>query len=192
MTEKPNSKRGKTMSRDEEYRLEKFRRARRQRRLPGSPEDAVQDFRDELKAQGLKIDYDVGYGKPPKHTRFKPGVSGNPSGHRKKDRGLDMRAMVQESFLSEVSVRDGRAKRKRRPFLVALIMQKQKEALTDLKTFRELMRLAEKFGVFNLVRRPKRDYSDMTPEQREMAITAYHLMYKAGMVKDPAIRPPGG
>jgi hypothetical protein len=28
-------------------------------------------------------DYEVGYGKPPKHTRFRKGRSGNPSGGRK-------------------------------------------------------------------------------------------------------------
>jgi len=28
-------------------------------------------------------DYEVGYGKPPKHTRFKPGQSGNPKGRPK-------------------------------------------------------------------------------------------------------------
>jgi hypothetical protein len=30
--------------------------------------------------------YEVGYGKPPKHTRFQKGVSGNPSGRTKKAR----------------------------------------------------------------------------------------------------------
>jgi hypothetical protein len=29
-------------------------------------------------------DYDVGYGKPPKHSRFKKGVSGNPRGRVKR------------------------------------------------------------------------------------------------------------
>jgi hypothetical protein len=33
-------------------------------------------------------DYDVGFGKPPKHSRFKPGASGNPKGRPKwKGRG---------------------------------------------------------------------------------------------------------
>lgn len=33
-------------------------------------------------------DYDVGYGKPPKHTQFKPGQSGNPAGGKKPDKSL--------------------------------------------------------------------------------------------------------
>jgi hypothetical protein len=35
-----------------------------------------------------KKDYEVGYGKPPKHTRFKPGRSGNPRGRAKETRNL--------------------------------------------------------------------------------------------------------
>jgi hypothetical protein len=31
-------------------------------------------------------DYEIGYGKPPKMFRFKPGVSGNPKGRRKRKR----------------------------------------------------------------------------------------------------------
>ncbi len=46
--------------------------------LPGSdePEDVGQD------------DEKVGYGKPPRHNRFKKGQSGNPSGRRKGSRGI--------------------------------------------------------------------------------------------------------
>jgi len=34
-------------------------------------------------------DYEVGYGKPPEDTRFKPGQSGNPNGRPKKTRDLE-------------------------------------------------------------------------------------------------------
>jgi hypothetical protein len=34
-------------------------------------------------------DYKVGYGKPPKHTRFTPGVSGNPRGKPRKNRSFE-------------------------------------------------------------------------------------------------------
>ena len=35
------------------------------------------------KASGAKGDYSVGYGRPPTHSRFQPGQSGNPAGRRK-------------------------------------------------------------------------------------------------------------
>ncbi len=35
-------------------------------------------------------DYEIGYGRPPKSTRFKPGQSGNPKGRKKGSMNLDM------------------------------------------------------------------------------------------------------
>ena len=40
--------------------------------------------------------YKVGYGKPPKDTRFKPGTSGNPKG--RKARGTTVKARLQEKL----------------------------------------------------------------------------------------------
>lgn len=37
----------------------------------------------------------VGYGKPPKHTRFKPGESGNPRGRPKKNKDLNRLIQVE-------------------------------------------------------------------------------------------------
>lgn len=34
-------------------------------------------------------DYEVGYGKPPKHSRFKPGQSGNPKGRPRGEKGFE-------------------------------------------------------------------------------------------------------
>ena len=33
-------------------------------------------------------DYEVGYGKPPRHTRFEPGRSGNPRGRPSRSKNL--------------------------------------------------------------------------------------------------------
>ena len=50
-------------------------------------------------------DYDVGYGKPPKQTRFKPGQSGNPRGRPKGTKNLKTDLM--EELGEMVSVREG-------------------------------------------------------------------------------------
>lgn len=42
--------------------------------------------------QGKSGDYEVGKGKTPKHTRWKPGQSGNPSGKRKREESLREKA----------------------------------------------------------------------------------------------------
>ena len=46
--------------------------------------------------------YEVGYGKPPKHTRFKPGQSGNPKGRRKRSKNL--RSVLREALFKTVTV----------------------------------------------------------------------------------------
>src|SRR6202022_3261656 len=42
----------------------------------------------DTQADSAGDEYDVGYGKPPKHTRFRAGQSGNPAGRRKGVRNL--------------------------------------------------------------------------------------------------------
>ena len=36
-----------------------------------------------------KKDYEIGYKKPPKHTQFKPGQSGNPKGRPQKPQTIE-------------------------------------------------------------------------------------------------------
>ena len=62
-------------------------------------------------------DYEVGYGKPPKHTRFKPGQSGNPLGRPNGTKSAAsrlpemneerMKAVVLEEAYRPIGVRDG-------------------------------------------------------------------------------------
>ena len=50
-------------------------------------------------------DYKVGYGKPPKHTRFQPGCSGNPKGRPKGTKNL--RTDLIEELGEKIVVREG-------------------------------------------------------------------------------------
>jgi Family of unknown function (DUF5681) len=47
----------------------------------------------------------VGYGKPPVHTRFKPGQSGNPKGRRKGQRNVH--TVVGEVLSQRITIREG-------------------------------------------------------------------------------------
>ncbi len=47
----------------------------------------------------------VGYGKPPVHTRFKPGQSGNPKGRRKGQRNVH--TVVDEVLSQRITIREG-------------------------------------------------------------------------------------
>ncbi|WP_456237665.1 DNA methyltransferase [Geminicoccus flavidas] len=50
-------------------------------------------------------DYEVGYGKPPVHTRFRPGQSGNPRGRPKSSLNLD--TLLQQELAEKILVREG-------------------------------------------------------------------------------------
>lgn len=54
--------------------------------------------------------YEIGYRKPPRHTRFKPGVSGNPRGRSRRTKSID--TLFEQQLDQLVSVmRDGRKTR---------------------------------------------------------------------------------
>jgi hypothetical protein len=63
-------------------------------------------------------DYKVGNKRPPKHTRFKPGASGNPRGRPKGSIGL--RGHIAKQFKQTVAVtRNGRPAKMRKDALIA-------------------------------------------------------------------------
>ncbi|MCR9093116.1 MAG: DUF5681 domain-containing protein [bacterium] len=57
-----------------------------------------------------EADYEVGYGKPPKHTQFKPGKSGNPRGRPKGTKNLKTDLM--EELGEKIVVREGEETRR--------------------------------------------------------------------------------
>lgn len=66
--------------------------------------------------------YEVGYGRPPTHTQFKPGQSGNPGGRPKKSKNVD--ALIQAELDKLIPVKeDGREKRitKREAIITQLV-----------------------------------------------------------------------
>lgn len=65
---------------------------------------------DSKKAPKPRADYEVGYGRPPKHTQFKPGQSGNPRGRPKGTKNL--KADLMEELGERIVVREGDATRR--------------------------------------------------------------------------------
>jgi Family of unknown function (DUF5681) len=85
-------------------------------------------------------EYEVGFGKPPKRTRFQKGASGNPSG---RPRGVRNLACVLERALQERVVIDDNGTRKVVTKLEAAVRQLVDLAASgDLKAMRQLSSLA--------------------------------------------------
>ena len=59
---------------------------------------------------GSEDDYEVGYGKPPKKSRFKPGRSGNPQGRPKEIRSIGTELMAE--LRQKVTIRENGVERK--------------------------------------------------------------------------------
>lgn len=98
-------------------------------------------------------EYEVGYGKPPKHSRFQPGRSGNPSGKRRRDLSFD--ELAEKVFSEEHEVRIGADARKAPMAEIILAAQARKAASGDTKAFNALRPLLEK-----LRRAGSRDMTD--------------------------------
>jgi hypothetical protein len=90
-------------------------------------------------------DYLVGYGRPPKHTRFKPGRSGNPKGRPK--RHCNLRTIVKETLNEPIAIREGERTRNV-PQVEALVRTTLNRALKgDPRAVNALMALIRTTGL---------------------------------------------
>lgn len=62
-------------------------------------------FSGDQNAPPAEQDYIVGYGRPPKETRFKPGQSGNPKGRKRKPKSVQ--AQMQSVLSKKIDITEG-------------------------------------------------------------------------------------
>jgi hypothetical protein len=90
-------------------------------------------------------DYEVGYGKPPRHTRFKPGRSGNPRGRPSGSKNL---ATVVSEALNEpvIVAEDGRRRKitKRQAIIKQLVNRSAKADLRATKILIDIIQDIER------------------------------------------------
>lgn len=94
-------------------------------------------------------DYEVGYGRPPAHTRFKPGQSGNPRGRTKGARDLKtvMEDALTKEFSQTVIVVEGGKSRTLTKLELIVTSNVNKAAKGDARSLRELLALAHRLGL---------------------------------------------
>ena len=100
-------------------------------------------------SQTVPADYDVGYGKPPKATRFKKGQSGNPKGRVKKSTVEDLRVLLDGILAEEVAVREGGRVRNMSNLESMLHIQMTNALKGSKSAIRGLIRHARKAGLFS-------------------------------------------
>ena len=88
--------------------------------------------------------YSVGYGKPPKHSQFRPGQSGNPAGRRKGVRNLG--TDVKRTLATPVRVKENGRTRKKSTQESALMVLREKALRGDTRALDRLLDLAARFN----------------------------------------------
>src|ERR1017187_74388 len=83
--------------------------------------------------------YTVGYGKPPRHTRFKPGQSGNAKGRPKK--ATTVEDVLYEEFNRFVTITEGRKRRRLSKLRLVVRQNINKAANGDLRAAAMLLKL---------------------------------------------------
>jgi hypothetical protein len=90
------------------------------------------------------VGYEVGFGKPPKTTRFKPGESGNRRGRPKGSENF--RTILAEEMSAQIEVKEGGKRRSVSKQRVATRQLVNKAATGDLKAFALLAEMLRKTG----------------------------------------------
>jgi hypothetical protein len=91
-----------------------------------------------------KQPYTVGYGRPPLHTRFRKGQSGNPKGRLKQSKNL--LTIIKRVLDKEVTVREGGRQRRMTAFEALLHKQMAHAFEGNEKATRSLMTIARDCG----------------------------------------------
>jgi Family of unknown function (DUF5681) len=87
----------------------------------------------------------VGYGRPPTHTRFKPGQSGNPRGRRKGRRNV--RTVVDETLNQPIKIRVGNRTRSLTKLQGVILTMVSGALKGDGKALASLMTLLRSLGM---------------------------------------------
>jgi Family of unknown function (DUF5681) len=88
--------------------------------------------------------YEVGYGRPPRHSQFRPGQSGNPAGRRRGVRNL--KTDVKRTLATLVKVKEGNRTRKKSTQESALMVLREKALRGDARALDRLFDLAVRFN----------------------------------------------
>ena len=135
-----------------------------------------------------KVDYEIGYGKPPKANRFKKGQSGNPAGARKKVAIDDVRVMVEDVLAAPVTLRDGGRDLKVSRLEAMLRTQRLNALKGDSKAAKAMFKLSQKAGMFSQAKRKGTiviDPPGSTPEER-MILRAFRAEQESQSPERPS------
>lgn len=125
-------------------------------------------------------DYEVGYGKPPKRTQFKPGRSGNPRG-RPKER-LNNRTILQSILGHKVTVTENGRSVKKTMHEILMTRPLHEAAKGNLKAAELIWKMMVATG-FGMQQEDKVQTTNLSPDDEAIIAEA---LARAGSKQDPA------
>ncbi len=127
----------------------------------------------------MSDDYEVGYGKPPISTRFKPGKSGNTDGRKKGSQNIS--TLIRKALEEKVVVNTGGKRRSISKMEAAFLQQSTKAAGGDLKATKLMMELLHASESHE---RGGQSQADLTPAERRARSAKALAILKARIEDD--------
>jgi hypothetical protein len=127
--------------------------------------------------------YKVGYRRPPLHSRFEAGTSGNPKGRPKQSKARNIREDLEQVYLQPISIGNGRLKRTMSA-VVVLYEKLLRDALNgNAKAAGLVVKLAGDLGIMHFKDKAVVDYSVLTSEERELMNKTLPIIQKLKATK---------
>lgn len=115
-------------------------------------------------------EYEVGYGKPPLHSRFKKGQSGNVHGRPKNS--LNLRTIVEAALRERIVVTENGKRRKISKLEIAVKQLANKAAAGDPRSTRQVLDLFQILGLANI---PTSQHSETLSEADQQMLKNLQL-----------------
>jgi hypothetical protein len=115
-----------------------------------------------------ETDYEVGYKKPPKHSQFKKGQSGNPRGRPRGSKNLA--TMVREAIDEKVTITEKGRHRQITLFEASLKHLCRKSAQGDHRATQALLRLVQELDLYREPEKPP----ETSPKQPRYIVVLPH------------------
>ena len=109
-------------------------------------------------AHAGRENYAVGYARPPKETRFKPGQSGNQKGRPKRRQSI--KTMLREVYTDRIAMHDGEKRCHVMRIIALLIKQWERGIKGNERAAQAAIAMAKELGVFDVPESSTASYSD--------------------------------